>query len=63
LIYPINGGIIDAIQYFLDTPIRELEKVGITSEMAASLKILVEPYMKYHLDMKELKSERFFMEQ
>lgn len=62
LIYPINGGIIDAIQYFLDTPIRELEKVGITSEMAASLKILVEPYMKYHLDMKELKSERFFME-
>jgi DNA repair protein RecO (recombination protein O) len=62
LIYPINKGIINAIQYFFDTPILGLEKVALTSEMAFSLKTLVDPYMKYHLDIKDLNSERFFME-
>ena len=61
LIYPVNLGIINAITFLGKTDITSLEKLKLDSNILEPLKSIINDYLKYHLDMGDLLSERCFM--
>lgn len=61
LIYHINLGIINAITFLGKTDITALEKLKLDSNILEPLKSIINDYLKYHLDMGDLLSERCFM--
>lgn len=62
LIYDMDEGIINVLRYFLDEPLKSLEKVALNSDMLGSIKRILKSYMAYHLDISDLKSEGFLSE-
>ena len=61
LIYSVNLGIINAITFLGDTDITSLEKLMLDSNTLEPLKSIINDYLKYHLELGDLLSERCFM--
>lgn len=59
LIYSLNTGIVDILKYFLNNPIKSVEKLGLDELMFQEIQMFVKAYMDYHLDIGKLKSEDF----
>ncbi|MEI8215717.1 MAG: DNA repair protein RecO [Eubacteriales bacterium] len=61
LIFELDFGILDVIRYILDNPLSSLEKLGMKDENLRKLKDIVNSYIIYHLDIRDLKSEGFLL--
>jgi DNA repair protein RecO (recombination protein O) len=61
LIFELNFGILDIIRYILFNPLLRLEKLGINEESLKLLKEIINCYIVYHLDIRNLKSEGFLI--
>lgn len=59
LIFELNFGILDIIRYILNNPLFKLEKLGINDDNQKTLKEIINGYIIYHLDIRNLKSEGF----
>ncbi len=59
LIFKVDFGIIEVIKYFQNNPLGNLKNVALNSNTEKILKELVRNYIRYHLDLGELKSENF----
>lgn len=59
LIFHTNSGIIEVIQYILNNPLKQLEKLALDEKMLEQLNGIMKQYIKYHLDIGALKSEEF----
>lgn len=62
LIFSTNFGIIEVISYILANPLKKLEKLALNEQTQKHLKNIMQSYLAYHLDIKELKSESFLIE-
>ena len=62
LIFSTNFGIIDVISYILANPLNKLERLALNEQTQKHLKNIMNSYLAYHLDIKELKSESFLLE-
>ncbi|QAT42707.1 DNA repair protein RecO [Aminipila luticellarii] len=62
LIYDVNFGIIEVINYILSNPLKNLENLALNDKTQEKLKKIMHQYIAYHLDIKDLKSESFLME-
>lgn len=62
LIYDINFDIVNILKYFSKNPLRNLENLGLDDVMAGKVYKLLKNYIKYHLDINDLKSEGFLIE-
>lgn len=58
LIYQVNEGIIDAIRYFMEAQIADLAKLVLKDDIAKEISSIIRDYIKYHLDIKDLMSEK-----
>ena len=61
LIYDVNFGIINIIDFFLKNPIKSLEKIGLEEKVKKELQTILKSYSEYHLDISGLKSENFLV--
>lgn len=59
LIYQVNFGIVDILRYFLNNPLRSLEKLALDPSLERQLRAMIKDYVEYHLDLGQLKSEGF----
>lgn len=59
LIYPVNFGIIEVLEYFLNNSLRSFENLGLEDDLQGQLRRMIKSYSQYHLDIGELKSEGF----
>ena len=59
LIYSIDFGIIDVLNYFLSHPMESLSKLALEDELAKRILKMMTEHARYHLDFGELKSEAF----
>lgn len=59
LIYNIDFGIIDILNYFNSHPLESLRKIALDEETAEKIRAMMTEYARYHLDIGELKSESF----
>jgi DNA repair protein RecO (recombination protein O) len=59
LIFELNFGILDIIRYILSNPLLKLEKLGINDDNLKILREIINGYIIYHLDIRNLKSEGF----
>jgi DNA repair protein RecO (recombination protein O) len=59
LIFELNFGILDIIRYILSNPLFKLEKLGINEDNLKVLREIINGYIIYHLDIRNLKSEGF----
>ena len=59
LIYEVGLGIIDILKYFIRNPLRNLEKIALEPEVLKKLRQIINNYIKYHLEIGDLKSEGF----
>ncbi|WP_027399331.1 DNA repair protein RecO [Anaerovorax odorimutans] len=59
LIYNINFGIVDILEYILGSSLKSFEKLGLDDEILQCLSVIVKKYIEYHLDIGNLKSEGF----
>lgn len=59
LIYKINFGIVNILQYILDNPLKSFENLALDDELQKQMQIMIKSYVAYHLDISELKSESF----
>ena len=59
LIYPIDFGIVDILRYFAENPLGNLRKIGLEESVQKKVLSILKAYAKYHLDIKELKSDEF----
>ena len=59
LIYPINTGIVDILRYFVNNPMKTIEKLGLDDDLFKQIHTMVKAYMEHHLGIGKLKSEDF----
>lgn len=59
LIYDVNFGIIEVINYILSNPLKNLENLALNEKTQEKLIQIIRSYIAYHLGIKELKSEGF----
>lgn len=62
LIYDVDFGIIEVINYILSNPIKNLENLALNDQTQEKLKMIIRSYIAYHLDIRDLKSESFLIE-
>lgn len=62
LLYEVNFGIINILRYFLKNPLKRLERLALDEEAEQRLSAILKSYMEYHLDIRDLKSERFILD-
>lgn len=62
LIYNIDFGIVDILEYILESPLKSFEHLALDNEVLQRLSSLVKSYVEYHLDIGNLKSEGFLIE-
>lgn len=60
LIYKVEIGIIDVLNYFKKSQFSAFEKLVLEEKTEERLKALLKEYMSFHLDINNLKSESFF---
>lgn len=63
LIYPVNFGIVNILRYILDHPLKSFENLALDDDIQKQLGRIIKSYVAYHLDIGELKSESFLIEQ
>lgn len=61
LIYEIDFGIINILKYFLKNPLRRLTNLALDEAAEQQLSMILKSYLEYHLDIRDLKSERFIL--
>jgi DNA repair protein RecO (recombination protein O) len=59
LLYEVNFGILNVMQFILDHPISSFEKLAIDDNNLAGLQEILRRYAGYHYDIGDLKSEGF----
>jgi DNA repair protein RecO (recombination protein O) len=59
LIYNVDFGIIDILEYFDSHPLESLRKVALDEAKAEMIRKMMTAYARYHLDIGEMKSESF----
>ncbi|MDO4860883.1 MAG: DNA repair protein RecO [Bacillota bacterium] len=59
LIYSLNTGIVDILKYFVDNPMKTIEKLGLDDGLFQEIHSMVKAYMEHHLGIGKLKSEDF----
>ena len=59
LIYPVNTGIVDILKYFMETPMKNMVKLGLDDGLFSRIQTIVKAYMEHHLGIGKLKSEDF----
>lgn len=62
LIYGLDFGIIEVINYILSNPLKRLENLALNVQTQQALKRIMQSWLMYHLDIRELKSESFLIE-
>lgn len=62
LIYHVNFAIVNILRYILDNPLKSFENLALDMELLNQLNKIIKSYIKYHLDIGELKSESFLIE-
>lgn len=62
LIYNVNFAIVNILRYILDNPLKSFENLALDGEIQKRLNTIIKSYIKYHLDIGELKSESFLIE-
>lgn len=61
LIYKMNFDIVNILKYFMANPIKTVEKLALSEDRQKVISGLIRTYMKYHMDLGELKSESFLV--
>lgn len=61
LIYNIDFGIVNVLQYIMNSPLRNFENLALDDKIQKHLHIIIKSYIVYHLDITELKSEGFLL--
>jgi DNA repair protein RecO (recombination protein O) len=61
LIYGVDFDIMSALQYFLKSNIKSIERIALNDNVLIALKAMIRDYIIYHLDIKDLKSEDFLI--
>lgn len=59
LIYSINTNIIEVIQYITNNSLKNLEKLRLEKKVLNELNSLITAYIRYHLDLSNMKSIEF----
>ena len=59
LIYQVDFGIVDILDYLCSHPLESLRKLALDDEKAEYIRKMMMDYARYHLDFGELKSESF----
>ncbi|MBR6444295.1 MAG: DNA repair protein RecO [Firmicutes bacterium] len=59
LIYSLNTGIVDILRYFVNNPMKNIEKLGLDDGLFREIHTIVKAYMEHHLGIGKLKSEDF----
>jgi DNA repair protein RecO (recombination protein O) len=59
LIYDVDFGIVNIIRYILDHPLNSFEKLALDEKSLKGLQEVLKQYIRFHLDIKDLKSESF----
>ena len=59
LIYTVNFGIVDILNYFVKHPLKSFENLALDDGLEKQLRSIIKSYISYHLDIGELKSEGF----
>lgn len=59
LIFDVNFGIVDILKFFIKNPLKSLEKITLEESIRNPLTRILREYCKYHMDIGNLKSERF----
>lgn len=59
LIYNVDFGIIDILEYFDSHPLESLRKIALDEAKAEMIRKMMTAYARYHLDIGEMKSESF----
>ncbi|HHU16656.1 MAG: DNA repair protein RecO [Anaerovoracaceae bacterium] len=62
LIYKIDFGIVNVLQYIMDSPLRNFENLALDDRIQKKLHTIIKGYIAYHLDIAGLKSEGFLAE-
>lgn len=62
LIYKTNSGIVDILKYFQKHPLSDFRRLALEEKAQAELQQILRQYLAWHLDIRELKSETFFIE-
>lgn len=62
LIYAPKFDIVKVLEYLQKQPLSALRGLALTDDVLHALQDILRQYMAYHLDIKELKSEKFFRE-
>lgn len=62
LIYDVDFGIIEVINYILSNSLKSLENLALNEKTQGKLKQIIHSYIAYHLDISNLKSESFLIE-
>jgi DNA repair protein RecO (recombination protein O) len=57
LIYPINFGIVSVVEYLIEHPLKDLERLSLDSRTAAALRRVAKDHAEYHLDLGRMKAE------
>ncbi len=61
LIYPINFGIVDILKYFSNHSLENLKNLALETKVLKPLQAMIRHYAAYYLDIGDLKSESFLM--
>ena len=59
LIYEVDFGIVDILEYFDSHPLESLRKLALEDGTAERIRKMMTEYARYHLDFGEMKSESF----
>ena len=59
LIYHDGLGIMDVMRYFIKMPLHNFEKIGLDENRTEVLRKIIDEFMEYHLDIRDLKSQGF----
>lgn len=57
LIYPVDNGIINALDFFGRSSLKQLENIALNEETGKKLQHIIREYAAYHLDASNIKSE------
>jgi DNA repair protein RecO (recombination protein O) len=60
LIYEPKFAIVDVLKYFQKHPLSAFRKLALDDQTLKMLQPIMQQYLTYHLDIRELKSEGFF---
>ena len=59
MIYHDGLGIMDVMRYFIKMPLHNFEKIGLDENRTEVLRKIIDEFMEYHLDIRDLKSQGF----